>query len=85
MLLRSMAPKVIAVDEIGNEKDFDAIRQAVNSGCTIIATAHGNTYEELKKKEVFASFLGERIFERYIILSGRKGKGTIEEIKIHES
>jgi stage III sporulation protein AA len=82
MLLRSMAPKVIAVDEIGDEKDFEAIRQAVNSGCTILATAHGASYQEMERKRVFASFLKEQIFERCIILSDRNGKGTVERIEV---
>lgn len=80
LLLRSMAPRVIAVDEIGSEKDFEAICQAVSSGCAILATAHGNTWKELEEKEVFASFMREHIFERYIVLSGKNGKGTVEEI-----
>ena len=84
MLLRSMAPKVIAVDEIGNEKDFEAIRQAVNSGCVILATAHGSNISEMEEKEVFASFLKEKIFERYVILSGRNGKGTVERVEVIE-
>lgn len=82
MLLRSMAPKVIAVDEIGDERDFEAIKQAVNSGCIIIATAHGSGWREVKKKEIFASYLKEKIFERYIVLSCRNGKGTVEEIEV---
>jgi len=81
MLLRSMAPKVIAVDEIGGERDFEAIRQAVNSGCIMLATAHGTSRQEIEKKRVFASFLEEQIFERYVVLSGKEGKGTIERIE----
>lgn len=80
LLLRSMAPKVIAVDEIGSKKDFEAIRQAVNSGCVILATAHGNSYQDLEKKQVFASFLKEGIFEKYVLLSGKEGKGTVERV-----
>lgn len=80
MLLRSMAPRVIAVDEIGNREDFFAIRQAVNSGCIILATAHGTSYRELSQKPLFAAFLEEHIFDRYIVLSGKQGKGTIEGI-----
>lgn len=82
MLLRSMAPKIIAVDEIGDERDFEAIRQAVNSGCIILATAHGTSRQEIEKKQVFASFLKEQIFERYVVLSGKEGKGTIERIEV---
>ena len=84
LLLRSMAPKVIAVDEIGNPGDFEAVSQAVSSGCVILATAHGNSVEELSDKPLFASFLKENIFERYIVLSGKEGKGTIEGIYSRE-
>lgn len=80
LLLRSMAPKVIAVDEIGSARDFDAIRQAVNSGCVILATAHGNSYQDLEKKQIFASFFKEGIFEKYVLLSGKDGKGTVEMV-----
>ena len=82
MLLRSMAPKVIAVDEIGDDRDFEAIRQAVNSGCTILATAHGSSLPEMERKKLFASFLKEQIFERCVILSSRNGKGTVERIEV---
>lgn len=82
MLLRSMGPKVIAVDEIGGEQDFEAIRQAVNSGCVILATIHGDSFQNVSKKNVFASFLKEQIFERCILLSGRNGVGTVERIEV---
>ena len=85
LLLRSMAPQVIAVDEIGNRGDFEAIRQAVNSGCVILATAHGSSFSELKEKPLFASFIREHIFSRYILLSGRNGKGTVEKIESMEA
>jgi stage III sporulation protein AA len=80
LLLRSMAPKIIAVDEIGGQGDFDAIRQAVLSGCSILATAHGNSVEELEDKPFFASFLKDKIFERYVVLSGNQRKGHVEGI-----
>lgn len=38
MLIRSMAPEVVAVDEIGGENDLEALRYVVNCGCRILAT-----------------------------------------------
>lgn len=80
MLVRSMSPQVIAVDEIGSAKELDAMRYAMHSGCTLIATVHGESYEQLQKKPVMAQMLKEQFFERIIILEGYKGRGTILQV-----
>jgi len=80
MLLRSMTPDILAVDEIGKEEDVEAIVYAGCCGCTIIATMHGNTMEELKRKPFCRSFLEEKIFERYVFLEMREHPGQIREI-----
>lgn len=41
MLVRSMSPSVIALDELGGEDDFKAVEDAFYRGCSIIATLHG--------------------------------------------
>ncbi len=80
MLLRSMAPQVIAVDEIGHEKDIYAIENVLNAGCKIICTVHGNSIEDLQQKPVLSTLLKKNIFERIIFLSHRQGPGTLEKI-----
>lgn len=80
MLIRSMGPEVIAVDEIGMEEDVHAIEYAMHCGCKMLATVHGYSMEELKKKPLFAEMIARKRFERYIIL-GNSGKvGEIEGI-----
>lgn len=79
MLLRSMAPQVIAVDEIGSREDLLAVLYAVGSGCRILATAHGNSRAEVLRK--WAGMVPEADgFERFVILSRTEGAGTVEEI-----
>lgn len=80
MLLRSMNPYLIAVDEIGGEEDIVAIRQILKCGCHLVATVHGSNFEEVCKKEGIYPLIKEGCFERYIILGNRKGVGTVEEI-----
>ena len=70
MLVRSMAPQAVAVDEIGGVEDQKAISYAINSGVTVIATLHGNSYEDVKKKNLIQ-------FKRIILL---KNKETIGEL-----
>ena len=41
MAIRSMAPTLIAVDEIGTAQDIEALEYANSSGIFIIATVHG--------------------------------------------
>ena len=47
ILVRSMAPDVIACDEIGSKEDVEAIDYAVCSGVKGVFTAHGKDLEEI--------------------------------------
>lgn len=70
MLIRSMGPQVLAVDEIGGEADARAIEYAMDCGCKMIATAHGESVKEIQEKSFFEKLAGEKRFERYIVLKG---------------
>lgn len=72
MLLRSMSPKVIAVDEIGGKEDEEMIRQVTRCGVHIMATIHGNGLEDLKKNAIGRELVREAIFERYIVMQKEK-------------
>lgn len=75
MLVRSMAPQVIAVDEIGTAEDAEMIRYVMNCGVRMLATVHGASLEEIGRKPALERLIGERAFERYIILEpGEVGK-----------
>jgi len=80
MLVRSMSPKMIAVDEIGSREDLEAIEYVINCGCKLIATVHGNSIDDLKTKPVLRRLVEERIFERYIVLNNIASVGNIEAI-----
>lgn len=80
MLIRSMAPKVVAVDEIGGREDLEAILAAVHCGCVMLATVHGNSLAELLRKPVLREIVEAEIFERYVILKARKGGQRLLEV-----
>ena len=80
MLVRSMAPSVIAVDELGGAEDVHAMEYAMNCGCKFLATVHGKSMEEIRKKPLFENLVKEHRFERYIVLGNEGQVGRVEGI-----
>lgn len=78
-LIRSMAPQIIACDEIGNKEDIEAINIAICAGVKGIFTAHGGSIEEIKKNQEIQELLQQNIIERIILLDKNR-KGKVEKI-----
>lgn len=80
MAIRSMAPDVIACDEIGNYEDINSILTALNCGINLITSIHGFGIEDIYNREVFKNIIDNKVFHRAIVLSGKHGVGTIEYV-----
>lgn len=80
MLIRSMAPQVIAVDEIGSAEDIHAIEYAMHCGCKMLASVHGLSIEEVRKKPVLNQLIRQRRFERYVVLDNQQRAGMVKRI-----
>lgn len=80
MAVRGLSPEVIICDEIGTYKDMEGLIMAYNSGVSIIATLHGRNIEELYRRPVFREIVENNIIDKVVILSAKKGVGTIEGI-----
>lgn len=80
MLIRSMSPSVVAVDELGREEDFKAVESVIYSGCKLIATAHGASLKEIFSTPFFGRLRKMKVFERYILLGKEQRAGTIRGI-----
>ncbi|MGN0425847.1 MAG: stage III sporulation protein AA [Acetatifactor sp.] len=50
LMLRSMAPQVLAIDELGGFEELETLRQANACGCKVIATAHGCSIDEVERR-----------------------------------
>ena len=68
MLIRSMAPDVVAVDEIGDYRDSQAIEAVFHCGCKLLATVHGSSVEDIMQKPLLQRLMQCHCFERYVIL-----------------
>lgn len=80
MLIRSMSPRVVAVDEIGSKADLEALMHVVNCGCVILATVHGESWQDLMSKPVLREMIRSGLFERYVFLEKDVRPGQIREI-----
>jgi len=80
MLLRSMSPNVIVTDEIGSESEIKALYTALNGGVSLITTVHGDSIEDIQSRKELSRLLDKELFKKIIILSARKGPGTLEKI-----
>lgn len=76
--LRALGPQIVVTDEIGHSEDAWILAELARSGVKVIATCHGSSWEQLKKRSWAKACLG--IFELVIVLSRRLGPGTIESV-----
>lgn len=68
MLVRAMAPEVIAADEIGTKEDIEAIKYATTSGVKGIFTAHGGSMEDIMQNPILQSLYRMNIIERTLLI-----------------
>lgn len=79
MMIRSMSPDVLLVDEIGRREDADAIREALHAGIRVMATAHGSDLEDVLRRPVLHELVEEELFQTYVILR-RTAQGTMKQV-----
>lgn len=83
MVLRSMAPQVIAFDEITAPEDIEAALLAANCGVELIATAHASSAEDIKRRPLYRKMLDDGLFHRAVVINNINGKRryTVEALK----
>ena len=68
MLVRSMSPACVAVDEITAVEDTEAIIEAGHVGVSFLATAHGASIEDVLARPLYYSLMNQGIFEKIVLL-----------------
>lgn len=77
VLLRTMGPEWIAVDEITAEQDCEALLKAGHCGIKLAATAHAGSMEDFRKRPVYRPLLESGLFHHAMVL--RQDKSWILE------
>ena len=68
MVLRTMSPDVIAVDEIGNEEEFILLEQMRCSGVKILGTIHAGGMDEILHNPMIRKSIESGAIERFVEL-----------------
>lgn len=76
MLLRTMSPSSIAMDEITKSSDCDALIKAAWCGVRLIATAHAADATQLRRRGVYMPLLESGIFSHLVVLQKDKSFRT---------
>lgn len=79
LLLRSMSPQLIAVDELGGPDDIRSVKYLMHCGCVVFATIHGYSLDEVIKRMELREIIGTCGFSRIITLCAVNGAGSVKE------
>lgn len=74
MLLRSMSPQILAVDEITRTEDCDGLLECVGCGCALLATAHGTEVADLCRRPAYRRLLEAGLFRQVILIERSDGE-----------
>lgn len=81
ILLRTMGPEYIAVDEITAEEDCRALIQAANCGVHLLATAHASSLEDYRNRKVYQPLISQGVFSQLVLLKPDKAY-TVERMVV---
>ncbi len=79
MMIRSMSPDVLVVDEIGRTEDAYALTEALNAGIAVVATVHARTFEEAIRRPVIRLIRESGLFTRYIEVNRRRSYTILDD------
>ena len=68
VVLRTMTPDFIAVDEITSEEDSAAILRAYGCGVGLLATAHAAGMGDFRRREIYGALIQNHVFDTFLVL-----------------
>lgn len=78
--LRTMSPRLIAIDEVCDDCEIYAIKKASNCGAKIIVTVHASSYNELISRQQIKALINTYSFDKLALLAGADKPGKITGI-----
>lgn len=73
MVLRTMGPEWIALDEITAKADTEALVHATGCGVRLLATAHATSIQDLYHRPIYGPLMNMEVFSSILIMNRHKG------------
>ena len=82
MALRTLAPQVILLDELGTLAETAALEQGFFSGVDFIASVHAASAEEAARRPQVQALQRQGMLRAMVVLQGCTAPGTVRELKM---
>ena len=76
LVLRTMGPSCIALDEITAAEDCSGLIRAAGCGVTLLATAHAGSLEEFQNRMIYQPLMVKNVFQWILLLRPDKSFTT---------
>ena len=78
--IKTMSPDIIAIDEVAETNEIDAIRLGVNSGVKFIVTVHAFDHSELISRQQIEELINTYSFDKVILLDSGENVGKVKAV-----
>ena len=82
MALRTLAPQVILLDELGSLEETMALEQGFFSGVDFIASIHAPDAAQAQCRPQVQTLLQRGMLRQLVVLAGRETPGCIREVRV---
>ena len=82
MLVRAARPDVIITDEVGGEADARAVAEALRCGVRLVASAHGDAWQSVRRRPLIQPLLAVGAVERVVVLPQRSARTFAPRVEV---
>lgn len=83
MALRTLAPQVILLDELGSTEEVQALQQGFAGGVDLVFTLHAGSLEEADRRPQFRLLRQSGMLRAACLLAGRHAPGVITQVQAY--
>ncbi len=67
-IVSTLSPEILAMDELNDAADAEALLEARGKGVTVLATAHGASVSDMHMRSSLRTLMHKRVFQRIVLL-----------------